>query len=333
MLTSVILVNYKSSALLIDCLNSIYQFPTNNLEIIVVDNGSDDNVHNKLSTQYPSVIFIQMGYNAGFARANNAGIKKAKGDFILLLNSDTIVLNDAINKCSTQFEATNYVACGVQLLNADQTPQISGNFAMKGGLNYLLPIPFFGDILKSIATLIKIKKPNIPEAKGTEFVDWINGAFLMARKQTINAAGLLDEDFFLYAEEAEWCSRLKKHGKLCIFGDINVLHLQGATANVAFGSTGQGYQNLFDKKGFQIILSNFVRIRKEFGVFWFLIMLFFYFLAIPIFLIGLSFSTFFFLKNTGLQFKHWLGYSKNVCRLILYSVRIIINQPYFYKAL
>ena len=333
MITSVIIVNYKSVQLLIDCIHSIQKFPTENLEIIVVDNGSNDNCEQILSSQFPDIKFIQIGYNAGFARANNAGIRVSKGAHILLLNSDTIILDDAINKCSNKFETSDAIACGVQLLNADRTPQISGNYAMKGGLNYLLPIPYFGGMLKSISTLLKVKKPNVPEAKGTVWVDWINGAFLMVKKEVLEKSGLLDEDFFLYAEEAEWCSRLKKQGKVCVFGDFNVLHLQGVTANVAFESSGQGYFNLFDKKGFQIILSNFVRIRKEFGVFWLLTMIFLYFISIPIFFIGLLVNKYLYFKKTNIGFNTWWGFVKNVFKLFGYLPRIILNRPYFYKVL
>lgn len=333
MITTVIIVNYKSLELLSDCLRSIHQFPVNQLEIIIVDNESNDKIEEMLLNHFPSVKIIQMGYNAGFARANNAGIRIANGDFVLLLNSDTIILNDAINNCVSKFNETAAVACGVQLLNADSTPQISGNYAMKGGLNYLLPIPFFGTFLKKIAELFKVQKPNVPEASGTVWVDWINGAFLMAKKNAIMKAGLLDEDFFLYAEEAEWCSRLKKQGGLCIFGDINVLHLQGATANVAFESTGQGYQNLSDKKGFQIMLSNFVRIRKEFGVFWYVLMLFSYMISVPIFLIGLLITKYLLFNKLSIGFGDWIGFVKNVMRLTAFTPKIITNKPYFYKVL
>ena len=155
----------------------------------------------------------------------------------------------------------------------------------------------------------------------------------MVKKNVLEKSGLLDEDFFLYAEEAEWCSRLKKYGKICVFGDFNVLHLQGVTANVAFESSGQGYFNLFDKKGFQIILSNFVRIRKEFGVFWLLTMIFLYFISIPIFFIGLLVNKYLFFKKTNIGFKTWWGFVKNVFKLFGYLPRIILNRPYFYKVL
>ena len=333
MITSVIIVNYKSLDLLVDCLRSIHQFPVNQLEIIIVDNGSNDNTEEMLLNHFPNVKFIQMGYNAGFARANNAGIRISNGDFVLLLNSDTIVLNDAINKCSSKFFDTEAIACGVQLINADHTPQISGNYAMMGGLNYLLPIPYFGSILKKIAALLKVQKPNVPKAIGTVWVDWINGAFLMVRKNAIARAGLLDEDFFLYAEEAEWCSRLKKQGAICIFGEINVLHLQGATANVAFESSGHGYQDLSDKKGFQIMLSNFVRIRKEFGVFWFMVVSFFYLFSVPIYLMGLIIEKYILSKKINIGMLNWIGFVKNIIKLTVFAPRIIMNRPYFYKVI
>ena len=208
---SIIIINYKCGQLIIDCIQSIIKQNTSiNYEIIVVDNNSNDGSKEIIIDLFPEIKWIEINYNSGFARANNEGIRHSKGDSILLLNPDTIIEDNAIEKCYNSFYKSNSVACGVQLLNVDRTPQISGNYAMKGGLNYLLPLPFIGNILKFFATILKVKKPNIPEAKDVVEVDWINGAFLMVKKQAIDIAGLMDEDFFLYAEEAEWCSRLKK---------------------------------------------------------------------------------------------------------------------------
>ncbi len=330
---SVIIVNYKSTQLLLNCLKSLYQFDNHFIEVIVVDNFSQDDVEAILHNQYPEVKFIQMGYNAGFARANNAGIRMASGKSILLLNSDTIIIDDAVNRCLHQFEMSDYIACGVQLLNEDGTPQISGNFAMKGGLNYLLPLPIVGDLIKLIATFFKVKKPNVPDAKGIVEVDWINGAFLMVKKSVINKRGMLDEDFFLYAEESEWCSRLQKEGKLCIYGDCKVYHLQGATANEVFASSGKGYYNLFDKKGYQIMLSNFVRIRKQFGVFWFLFDWLIYFLTIPVFFLSTLVHKLIFSKKPMYRFSNNVDFIKNVMSILLLSVKIIKNKPHFYKVL
>lgn len=330
---SIIIVNYKTPGLLLDCLASVYRYGNEGVEIIVVDNFSMDDTETRLQQAYPQVKFIQMGYNAGFARANNAGIKVAGGEAVLLLNSDTIVLGDAINQCLGRFLSSPYAACGVQLLNPDGSPQISGNYAMKGGLNYLLPLPYLGSFLKMLAGILRVKKPNVPEATGVVEVDWINGAFLMVKKTAIDTAGLLDPDFFLYAEEAEWCSRLKRTGSLCIYGDYHVTHLQGASANEAFDSAGKGYFNLFDRKGFQIMLSNFVRIRKQFGAGWYFVDLFFYLMAIPVFFFGMLLSKIFKGSASRYRYEQWIGFSRNVVSLCAYTPTILANKPYFYKVL
>ncbi len=329
---SIIIVNYKSAQLVCDCVQSIYaQNSKMNFEIIVVDNHSEDAGKEKICSLFPEIIWIEMGYNSGFARANNEGIRKSKANVVLLLNSDTIIESNAIEKCLDQFSPSKYVACGVQLLNPDSTPQISGNYAMKGGLNYLLPLPFLGVLLKAFANILSVKKPNVPEAAGVVEVDWINGAFLMVKKEAIEKAGLLDGDFFLYAEEAEWCSRLKKTGKLCIYGDVNVIHLQGETSNETFGSTGKGYTNLFDRKGRQIMLSNLVRIRKEFGTTWFIFILSVYTFEIPFFFIGVVISKLFFSKKYSFQQTN--KYAGNVFSIINLSPKIISGKPHFYKVL
>jgi GT2 family glycosyltransferase len=327
---SIIIVNYKSQVLLSNCLNSIFSQPSKILiEIIVVDNYSEDDSENKILKEFPSVKWIQMNYNSGFARANNVGIKKSSAEIVLLLNADTIIKDNAIEKCYYNFINSDYVACSVQLLNADNTPQITGNYAMKGGINYLLPLPYLGSLFKWMAGLAGVKKPNVSEAKGTVDVDWINGAFLMFRKSATETAGLLDEDFFMYAEEAEWCARLQKIGKLCIFGDLHVIHLQGETSNEVYGSSGKGYKNLFDKKGLQIMLSNLVRIRKQFGVGWFLLIMAVYIFEIPVFFIGWLLSIVFNRKRfVYMQVKN---YAFNIMRIIRLTPTIIRNRPYFYK--
>jgi GT2 family glycosyltransferase len=296
-----------------------------------VDNNSLDGSKEKITNLFPSIVWIEMGYNSGFARANNEGIKMAKGNAVLLLNADTIIENNAIEKCYNLFRDSAFIGCGVQLLNTDRTPQISGNYVMKGGLNYLLPLPFTGNVLKFVASIFKVKKPNVPDARGVVVVDWINGAFLMVKQEAIVKAGLMDEDFFLYAEEAEWCSRLKRIGKLCIYGDIKIVHLQGETSNEIFASSGKGYFNLFDRKGLQIMLSNLVRIRKEFGISWFLFILFIYVLEIPVFFIGVVFLKILFSKKYSfLQAKNYIA---NIFCILKLMPTILRNQPHFYKVL
>lgn len=330
---SIIIVNYRSSTLVLNCLTSVFaQHFSIEIEIIVVDNFSNDDSKHLILNKFPGILWIQMDYNAGFARANNAGLNKASGKIILLLNGDTIIENNAIEICYKNFFNTAHVACGVQLLFEDRRPQISGSYFMKGGVNHLLPLPYLGSLLKWMATQLKIKKPNVEEASDIVEVDWINGAFLMVKKEAITLAGKLNEDFFLYAEEVEWCSRLKNVGKLCIFGNINIIHLQGETANDTFESSGKGYMNLFDRKGLQIMLSNLVRIRKQFGIGWYVFNLMMHVIELPIILVGHIFCLIFQYKD-GLSFKKINGFWKNVFYLLKLSPVIIKNRPFFYKVL
>jgi GT2 family glycosyltransferase len=331
---SIIIVNYKTPGLVIDCLMTVYRETTGiDFEVIVVDNDSGDDSEQQILGAFPAVRWLQTGYNAGFARANNLAIRGASGEAVLLLNSDTLVEGGAISGCWHGLMASLYVAAGVQLLNPDRTPQISGNFFMKGGLNYLLPLPYLGGWVKRAGSLLKVNAPNVADADSVVEVDWINGAFLMVKRSAFELAGLMDEDFFLYAEEAEWCSRLRRIGRLCIYGQFKVVHLQGISANETFGSEGRGYYNLYDRKGLQIMLSNFVRIRKQFGVGWFLVQLFFYVLDIPIFLSGILVSR---IRRSGrarYTFQQFRQYCRNVGIVSGKSWIIIRNKPYFYKVL
>jgi len=327
---SIIIVNFRTSGMVIDCLRTVFESsPGPEFEVIVVDNFSGDDSESEILSRFPMVKWIQMGYNSGFARANNAGIKAATGEVVLLLNSDTLNENNAIGKCFDMFVSSNYSACGIQLLNVDRSPQISGSYFIKGGLNQLMSLPYLGRFIRWMGYTFKVRRTSIPEVKGNAEVDWINGAFLMVKKEAIQKAGMMDEDFFLYFEEIEWCSRLEPTGKMCIYGDLNIIHLQGATTNVVFGSTGQGYYNLYDKKGLQIMVSALLRIRKQYGLAWFFAHLLIYLITIPIFLIGLCFSY----GKSVYSFRQLKGYIKNCRKLIGLSGKMISNKPYFYKVL
>lgn len=333
-LLSVIIVNYHSSKLIVDAIGSVVNFNKDiQFEFIVVDNASSDNSKHLILESFPFVKWIQLDYNAGFARANNAGIKAATADVVLLLNPDTLAVDDSITKCFYQLHQSDYVAAGVQQLNADQSPQISGNFFMKGGLNHLLPIPYWGSLLRAIGYSTKTKVPNIKEAKETEEVDWISGAFMMVKKTAIEKAGLMDEDFFLYAEEVEWCSRLRKVGKLCIFGKLYIIHLEGGTINEQQGIKEKGYYNLFDKKGLQLIVSNHLRVRKQYGNGWFLFLLLNYTWGIFVFAFCSMVHRLLKLRNPFADFPKIFAFAANVFRLWKLSPKIMSGKPYFYKML
>jgi GT2 family glycosyltransferase len=332
MLLSIVIVNFNSANLILECLRSVYsKNPTLSAEVVIVSNSSIENEKKFVLESFPEVRWIDMPYNAGFARANNAGMRAANGDIFLLLNPDTIALDDSIRQCAERLKNSDFVAAGVQLLDIDQKPQISGNFFVKGGLNHLLPIPYWGDFIRWVGYKANAKVPNVQEAKTIEEVDWISGAFLMVKKAAVYKAGLMDEDFFLYGEEVEWCSRLKKVGKLAIFGDLKMIHLEGATINKSQKIEEKGYYNLYDRKGLQLMVSNHLRVRKQYGVFWFLILLLNYTFGILIFLIASTFHHLFLFQNPFKQWSRVGAYAKNVSILWTLAPKIIRNKPHFYK--
>lgn len=331
---SVIIVNYRSAHYILNCLRSAFRYESAvAFEWIVVDNFSGDNSHDLIIDEFPQVKWIQMNYNAGFARANNEGIRQSASNIFLLLNPDTIIIDDAVKNCLKKFLESEHIACSVQLLNENRTPQITGNFFMVGGLNHLLPLPYTGNIMRYFAVKAGAKKTNIPKVNHEEKVDWINGAFMMVKKAAAEKAGLFDEDFFLYAEEIEWCSRLIKFGSIAVYGSMHIIHLQGETINAETTSTDKGYANLYNKKGLQLMVSNNVRIRKQFGAFWFIIHLLAYTFTVPVFFVA-GFLHVLIGKEKPASFSYkFSGYFVNVCRLWVLSYKILRNRAYFYKML
>ena len=330
---SIVIINYKSAHHVINCIRSIYdETHDHGVEIIVVDNNSEDNSKQLICDIFPQVVWVQMKYNAGFARGNNAGIKVAVGKFILLLNGDTIILDRAIDKTTTWLQQrTEAIACGVQLLNEDGSYQISGAHFKTGGLNLLLPLPYFGDLVRWAGRRFKTKIPSIERVENEMEIDWIVGAFIMVRSDILRLGELLDEDFFMYAEEIEWCSRLKQHGKLYLLSVPKVVHLGGGASGDYYKTDeNQNSKNLWNKKGAQILVSQFLRIRKQYGIFWLLILTTFFLLEIPVFAAGLLVS-----RLAATKGKHnssqLLGYIKNMRLVVTYLPKIIKNRPYFYK--
>jgi GT2 family glycosyltransferase len=331
---SIIIINYKSAGLVLDCIESIYsETNQHSFEVIIVDNDSKDDCEEKVLAAYPAVTWLQTGYNAGFARANNAGIRIADGEYVLILNADTIITGGAIDKSIYLLKnESDGVGGGVQLLNTDGSNQISGAHFVKGGLNTLLPLPYLGKLIRYLGYRFKSTIPSVQTITDKIEVDWIVGAYILVKKETLKMSGLMDEDFFMYAEEIEWCSRLRRHGKLYLFAEPKVIHIGGGTSSDYYATTeNENSKNLWNKKGRQIIVSNMLRIRKQFGVLWFLIISGTYFFEIPIFFLCLLVHKIIAGNKVTYSFKNWIDYTKNMAVLLLYFFKILLNKPYFYK--
>lgn len=331
---SIIIINYKSCSLVMDCIKSIVQQTRpGTFEIIVVDNDSQDGAKEKILATHPGVQWLQLDYNAGFARANNAGMKIAKGDYFLILNADTIILDNAINK-SVELLKTypGAVGCGVQLLNTDGTTQISGAHFMKGGLNTLLPLPYLGRLIRYLGYKFKSTVPSVQHVQQDIEVDWVVGAYMLVKADVIKKSGMFDEDFFMYAEEIEWCARLRKQGKLILFAEPKVIHIGGGTSGDYYNTEeSENGKNLWNKKGRQIIVSNMLRIRKQFGAGWFMLIIAAYLAEVPIFALCLLFDKIFNGSKAKFKWQNVKDYTANMGVLLKYFSRILQNKNYFYK--
>lgn len=333
---SIIIVNYKSAGLVVDCIESIYKNTTqHSFEIILVDNNSQDDCKERVLSKYKDVQWIQMGYNSGFARANNAGIRVSRGENILLLNSDTIVLENALDKTLRLFaQYPDAAGCGVQLLNPDMTHQASGANVVRGGLNMLLPLPYLGKLVRKAGYKLKVSAPSIITVPSVLEVDWIVGAFLMVRKNILASSKLLDEDFFMYAEEIEWCSRLRKQGTLLLFEEPKVIHIGGGSSTEYYNAeNNQNGKTVWDEKGLQERLSNLLRVRKEFGLGWLFVITSFYVFEVPLFFFSLLVEKIFKAGRAAYTWPQVWGYAKNILIMLKYFPRMVINKPYFYKVL
>ena len=321
---SVVIVNYHSTPWLTKLFASVEQlYASENIEWIVVNNASNPGDQQTLQQQFSFINWLEMGYNAGFARACNKGIVASKGNTVLLLNPDTYFTDNSLVTCYNNLISSNAVACGVQLYTPEGLPQFSASHFMRGGLNYLLKIPIWGSILKKIANSAHVAKPSLDKASGTQQVGWISGAFLMAKKDAIDKAGMLDESFFLYGEEVEWCYRLGKIGDLVLYGNLSVVHLEGVNISNASGSVVNDYNHVFDKKGLQLMVSNHLLVRKVFGLGWCLFHYFNYIWGAFICLIASPIN----------QKKNALRFMGNCLLLTTWMPAIVLNVKKLYKIL
>jgi GT2 family glycosyltransferase len=251
MQVSVIIVSYNTVGLLRDCLHSLYEKTVGvAFEVIVVDNASKDATREMLAHEFPCVRTILNADNKGFGAANNQGVSVATGKYVFLLNSDTLMVNDAITILHDFFESdeTGSLSCiGGSLYNPDSTDQISyGRFPHIIGLVYGYTFAkIFGMRRNSRFSMSGIVTGNVPME-----VDYVTGADMMVPRLLMLSAGGFDEDFFLYFEETELCSRFRKKGyRNMIVPAAKIIHLCGmSTPSASRQELFQKSKYLFLKK-------------------------------------------------------------------------------------
>lgn len=226
---SIVVVNFETPDYTLQCIRSIFENkPSCSFEVIVIDNGSKDNSLDFIRQRAPGTICIETGSNLGFSKANNLGINNARGNFVLLLNSDAKILDNSLDKMLEYLLANPEVgAMGPRQLDGQ------GKLQLSWGAFPTLVSEAFRKLLHYRLSLNDLKIRDYLEEKyaGSSDVDWVSGSCLIARRQALLDSGLFDGHFFMYFEDIDLCRRIKDGGwRIHYNSGITVLHYGGVSA-------------------------------------------------------------------------------------------------------
>lgn len=272
---SIIIVNWNTAEITSDCLSSIFENIKNiSFEVIVIDNNSSDESVSLFKTKFPQVKLIENKTNSGFAAANNQGINISCSKYVLLLNSDTLLIDNSIENLIQTFHSNeNISVIGCLVLNKNMTiqpscsmfPSLINKLIMITGLYKALPEnKFFGR-----AQMTWFNYDRIME------VDVVSGCFMLINKKAIQEVGLMDEGYFMYSEEVDWCYRFKKAGWKIFFNPAaKIIHLGGASA----AKLGSQRAKIKDASTIKYMFKHWSKTKAFFGL---LLMALFYFTRLP----------------------------------------------------
>lgn len=229
MMISIIIVNYNTCELLVNCIKSIYLHVSEiDYEIIVVDNDSNDGSQNFIKKHFPDIILIESEINLGFGLANNLGVQYAKGDFLFLLNSDTVLIDNALKKLF-YFFISNEIKLNIGVVGAIMVDDdlnvngFGGHFpTCNEVINFnLSKIP----ILKYLANTPQSFNYNLKEKYFP--IDYVIGADMFLRRDLFLKLNGFYKDFFMYYEESDLQKRISNLGLKCyVVTDVKIIHLE-----------------------------------------------------------------------------------------------------------
>lgn len=224
-LTSIITVNFHQAEVTIDLLKSVAQFYSpEEVEVIIVDNGAEHNIASVFQPHFAHITYIQSKENLGFAGGNNLGIEQAKGDYIFLLNNDTEIPAGCIETMIAELDANEKIGLlSPLLLYFDQKDLVQ--YAGFTPMNYLVARnAYVGQFEKNAGQF----------DNQTYQTGFCHGAAVMCRKTDLQKAGLMDETYFLYYEELDWCEKFMQIGKQIWFtGKTHVYHKESISVGKA----------------------------------------------------------------------------------------------------
>jgi len=232
---SVVIVNYNVKEYLENALVSVQNAVKNlSSEIFVVDNGSEDGSCKMLKEKFPDVHLIENTYNIGFAKANNKALNQCKGDYVVLINPDTLVQEDTFEKLIAFFRKnkdTGMVGC--KILNPDGSLQLACRRSFPTPFTAFSRLVGLSKIFPKSRIFGRYNLTYLDPDEITE-VDAVSGSFMMVKKEVIENVGLLDESYFLYGEDLDWCFRIKKAGyKIIYYPETSIIHFKGESSKKA----------------------------------------------------------------------------------------------------
>ena len=229
---SIIIVNYNTKDLTMQTIQAVIDTThKTKYEIILVDNASSDGMVEAVRKGYLNVKVIVNTENLGFSKANNMGMKQSIGKYILLLNSDTKVLGNSIDKCFDYIDLHKDIgALGpkINLANGKFDHACKRGFPTpSASLFYMMKL----DKLFPKSEKYGRYKMNYLSNDDINEVDSLTGAFMMVRNEVINKIGMLDEEFFMYGEDLDWCYRIKEVGyKVMYYPEAKIIHYKGQSS-------------------------------------------------------------------------------------------------------
>lgn len=215
---SIIIVNFNGKKYLEDCFNSIYKQTFGiNIEVIVFDNNSSDDSVRYIKKNYPKINLIESKENLGFAKGNNKAVVQSKGKNILLLNNDTVLL-DHIKPVLDLLNNDDNGAIGIKMLNGDKQYTVSvGKFPKP---HQLIKFSLLNEKREEFLNDNFKNQPYL--------VDWVTGAFLLTKRSLWEKVNGLDEDYFMYVEDVDFCKKISNEGKKILFlPNISFVHYVG----------------------------------------------------------------------------------------------------------
>ena len=229
---SIVILCWNDRQVVADCLSSIYATTRRTeIEVIVTDNGSSDGSPDFIRDNYPHVRVIENGKNLRFAKANNVGIRASQGDYILILNPDTIIhdgtLDNIVEFADRHAEAA---AFGCRVLNADGSYQVSARPFTSLRADWIAGL--FLRVLGHVSDRFMSDTYIGWEGETERTVDWITGCFMLIRGDLLKQLGGFDEQFFYYYEDMDLCRRLWQSGHSIVFTPtVSITHLKGQSTN------------------------------------------------------------------------------------------------------